>query len=102
MRQREGRVDYLVPSTLGIGLVEGYNRIGLDKSLSKPMLRAETEHRMELICQGERTKNDVVEETVVEYKEMYLKTKREFATIVDVSPVFHQPVLVSRLTSMLL
>lgn len=41
MRQREGRIDYLVPSTLGIGLVEGYNRIGFDKSLSKPHLRAE-------------------------------------------------------------
>lgn len=41
MKQPAGRVDYLVPSTLGIGLVEGYNRIGLEKSLSKPHLRAE-------------------------------------------------------------
>lgn len=41
MRQKMGGKDYLVPSTLGIGLVEGYNRIGLDKSLSKPHLRAE-------------------------------------------------------------
>lgn len=41
MRQRQGGKDYLVPSTLGIGLVEGYNRIGFDKSLSKPHLRAE-------------------------------------------------------------
>lgn len=41
MRQKQGGRDYLVPSTLGIGLVEGYNRIGFDKSLSKPHLRAE-------------------------------------------------------------
>lgn len=41
MRERQGNKDYLVPSTLGIGLVEGYNRIGFDKSLSKPHLRAE-------------------------------------------------------------
>jgi DNA topoisomerase-3 len=41
MRQKQGGKDYLVPSTLGIGLVEGYNRIGFDKSLSKPHLRAE-------------------------------------------------------------
>ncbi|KAK9894947.1 prokaryotic type I DNA topoisomerase, partial [Cystobasidium minutum MCA 4210] len=41
MRQKMNGKDYLVPSTLGIGLVEGYNRIGLDKSLSKPHLRAE-------------------------------------------------------------
>lgn len=41
MRQKQGGKDCLVPSTLGIGLVEGYNRIGFDKSLSKPHLRAE-------------------------------------------------------------
>lgn len=29
------------PSNLGIGLVEGYDKIGLDKSLSKPFLRRE-------------------------------------------------------------
>lgn len=39
MKQREGATEYLVPSTLGIGLVEGYNAIGFDKSLSKPHLR---------------------------------------------------------------
>lgn len=45
MRQKQGGKDYLVPSTLGIGLVEGYNRIGFDKSLSKPHLRAEVCHQ---------------------------------------------------------
>lgn len=37
----EGQTKYLVPSTLGVGLVEGYNEIGFDKSLSKPQLRRE-------------------------------------------------------------
>lgn len=37
----EQRIKYLVPSTLGIGLVEGFDKIGFDKSLSKPQLRAE-------------------------------------------------------------
>jgi len=37
----EGRTKYLVPSPLGIGLVEGFNAIGFDRSLSKPHLRAE-------------------------------------------------------------
>lgn len=41
MERNEGRTKYLVPSTLGIGLVEGYNKIGFDKSLSKPQLRRE-------------------------------------------------------------
>lgn len=39
MKQHEGRTEYLVPSTLGIGLVEGYNAIGFERSLSKPYLR---------------------------------------------------------------
>lgn len=38
---RNGGTEYLVPSTLGTGLVEGYNAIGFDKSLSKPQLRRE-------------------------------------------------------------
>lgn len=41
MRQNQGGRAYLVPSTLGIGLIEGYNRMGFEKSLSKPFLRAE-------------------------------------------------------------
>lgn len=39
MKQREGAVEYLVPSTLGIGLVKAYDALGLDNSLSKPHLR---------------------------------------------------------------
>jgi DNA topoisomerase-3 len=35
----EGTTKYLVPSTLGMGLVEGYNKIGFERSLSKPQLR---------------------------------------------------------------
>lgn len=85
MRQRQGGRDYLVPSTLGIGLVEGYNRIGFEKSLSKPFLRAETEQRMVLICDGERSKTDVINECVEEYRELYLKTKAQFGTLVGVS-----------------
>lgn len=41
IERMEGSVKYLVPSTLGVGLIEGYNRIGLAKSVSKPQLRRE-------------------------------------------------------------
>ena len=34
-----GNTKYLVPSNLGVGLVEGYDAIDYDKSLSKPQLR---------------------------------------------------------------
>lgn len=41
----EGSMKYLVPSTLGIGLVDGYNEIGFERSLSKPQLRREVSRR---------------------------------------------------------
>ena len=39
--QQEGSVKYLVPTTLGIGLIEGYNELNLPRSVSKPSLRRE-------------------------------------------------------------
>ena len=44
--KQDQRIKYLVPSLLGIGLVEGYNQIGFDRSLSKPQLRAEVSLRV--------------------------------------------------------
>jgi DNA topoisomerase-3 len=41
IERMEGAIKYLVPSTLGIGLIEGYNQIGLAKNVSKPQLRRE-------------------------------------------------------------
>lgn len=41
IERMEGATKYLIPSTLGIGLIEGYNQIGLAKSVSKPLLRRE-------------------------------------------------------------
>ena len=41
MERMQGATKYLVPSTLGIGLVEGYNEIGFDRSLSRPEMRRE-------------------------------------------------------------
>ena len=43
-----GNTKYLKPSTLGVGLVDGYDRIGLNKSLSKPQLRREVRRTLKL------------------------------------------------------
>lgn len=45
IEQMEGATKYLIPSKLGIGLIEGYNQIGLNKSLSKPQLRREVRNQ---------------------------------------------------------
>ncbi len=78
MTQSEGRVKYLVPSTLGIGLVEGYNKIDLEKSLSKPFLRRETEHRMDLISRGDRSKQETLVESLEEYREVFARVGQRF------------------------
>ena len=42
VEQYEGATKYLLPSTLGIGLVDGYSQMNLNHtSLSKPLLRRE-------------------------------------------------------------
>ncbi|GAA5894632.1 hypothetical protein JCM5296_002915 [Sporobolomyces johnsonii] len=82
MKQREGAVEYLVPSTLGIGLVKGYDRVGLENSLTKPHLRRLTEERMVQICEGTKSKNDVIVETLDEYRQVYIKTKQQMDAFV--------------------
>jgi hypothetical protein len=39
---------------------------------------------MVLICEGTRTKQEVVNETLEEYREMYVKIKQDFDVLVEV------------------
>ncbi|EJD53020.1 prokaryotic type I DNA topoisomerase [Auricularia subglabra TFB-10046 SS5] len=84
MARMEGNTKYLVPSTLGIALVEGYNRIGFDKSLSKPQLRRDTERDMVRICEGVKNKAEMVDQAVEQYKEVFQKARRDFNRLVQV------------------
>ncbi|KAL0956762.1 hypothetical protein HGRIS_002881 [Hohenbuehelia grisea] len=79
----EGQTKYLVPSTLGIGLIEGYNQIGFDKSLSKPHLRRETEQSMVQVCERNKSKADMLTESLEQYKEMYIIARREFNKVIS-------------------
>ncbi|OCF45893.1 DNA topoisomerase III [Kwoniella heveanensis CBS 569] len=83
LEKQEQKTKYLVPSTLGVGLVEGFNKIGFDRSLCKPHLRRETEHRMQLICDGVRRKGEILDQTIDEYKEAFIRAKRDFQIVID-------------------
>ena len=37
------------------------------------------------ICQGHKSKNEVLEESIERYKEMFMRTKIEFQKLMDVS-----------------
>lgn len=40
---------------------------------------------MGLVCAGERTKQETIDESVEEYREVYVKIKRDFDTLAEVS-----------------
>jgi hypothetical protein len=82
-----------MPSTLGIGLIEGYNEIGFEKSLSKPQLRRETERGMVRVCEGTKSKAEMLTESIEQYREMYVLAKREFDKVVSVGGLFYTGVV---------
>ncbi|XP_055539762.1 DNA topoisomerase 3-alpha isoform X2 [Wyeomyia smithii] len=60
---------FLVPGTLGMGLVEGYESMELP--LAQPVLRAGLEADLKLICEGRKDPKVVLEEQIRKYKEAY-------------------------------
>lgn len=67
-------VQEFIPTTLGVALIKGFDGMGFDLSLSKPHLRKETELQMKAICAGTTTKNDVVQESLDKYREVFIKS----------------------------
>ena len=72
-----GELDqgHLVPGTLGMGLVEGYELMNLQ--LAQPKLRAGLEEDLKGICNGTKDPQQVLTEQVQKYKECYQIIARE-------------------------
>ncbi|KAK7893753.1 DNA topoisomerase [Exophiala xenobiotica] len=77
------RVSEFIPTTLGVALIEGYDNVGLDVSVSKPFLRKEMELKMKAICEGRRSRSDVVQESLDQYREVFIKTNQQIRTLKD-------------------
>ncbi|OQE28584.1 hypothetical protein PENSTE_c003G02316 [Penicillium steckii] len=79
------KVEELIPTRLGIALVEGYDNVvtGLPNSisLSKPFLRKEMELRMLEICAGSKTRQEVVQQSLDMYREVFIHTQRRIAML---------------------
>jgi len=56
------------PTDLGLALVRTYNRLGHDRAISKPELRAAMERDLVRICRGETNKDAVVHSAVAKYR----------------------------------
>ncbi|CAG8656060.1 42832_t:CDS:10 [Gigaspora margarita] len=78
---RNGKT-YILPSNLGIALVEGYDTIGFDKSLSKPFLRREMESNLKMVCDGQQQKDNVIRDSLAMYKDMYIKTSENVQKLI--------------------
>lgn len=70
-------VQEFIPTTLGVALIEGYDQIAFETSLSKPFLRKEMELQMKAICEGRTTKNDVVQMNLEKYREVFVRTVQQ-------------------------
>ena len=78
-------VQQFIPTTLGVALIEGYDNIGLEISLGKPFLRKEMEIKMKEICAGTKSRNDFVQETLEQYKGLFIRTQQQIGVLRAVS-----------------
>ncbi|KAF8565934.1 hypothetical protein P879_07937, partial [Paragonimus westermani] len=76
------QAKFLVPGQLGMGLVEGYDAMGFD--MSKPYLRAELEADLRLICDGHKTKQEVLRHHLTKYRNLFQRVVAS-ATLLDQS-----------------
>ncbi|KAF1924014.1 DNA topoisomerase III [Didymella exigua CBS 183.55] len=76
-RAAVGGVQEFIPTTLGIALIEGYDNVGIETSLSKPFLRKEMELQMKAICEGRTTRNDVVQQNLDQYRAVFNRTVQQ-------------------------
>ncbi|KAH9873241.1 hypothetical protein J1614_005639 [Plenodomus biglobosus] len=72
-----GGVQEFIPTTLGVALIEGYDNVGFETSLSKPFLRKEMEVQMKAICEGRTTRNDVVQQNLEQYRAVFNRTVQQ-------------------------
>ncbi|ORY12498.1 DNA topoisomerase [Clohesyomyces aquaticus] len=82
-----GGVQEFIPTTLGVALIEGYDNVGFETSLSKPFLRKEMEVQMKAICEGRTTRNDVVQQNLEQYRAVFQRTTQQISVLKAVSPV---------------
>ena len=76
---------YFFPTTLGMALVKGYDSMDMNLSLSKPFLRSQMENNMKRICDGQKTKEQVVQESIEMYKGAFLSVESQARVLEQVS-----------------
>lgn len=79
--QSRNNGEFLAPTPLGHALVEGYESIGLDRSLTKPFIRRDFEAQLKRVADGQASKDEVVETALVSFKVMFDLTKAQLVKL---------------------
>lgn len=74
--------DLLAPEPLGIGLIEGYDAMGLP-DISKPKVRADMEAEMVQIAAGTKNPRQTVTEVIGNYRRIYTTAQMHIRRLVD-------------------
>ncbi|KAK4186562.1 putative DNA topoisomerase 3 [Podospora australis] len=74
---RGSGVKEFIPTSLGVALIQGFDRMSFETSLGKPFLRKEMELKMKAICEGRSTKQQFLQENIHDYREVYHQSQRE-------------------------
>jgi DNA topoisomerase-3 len=84
LKTNAGGVPRFLPTILGLSLVEGYDQVGLEFSLTKPRLRATLEADLTAICAGLKTKAGVVREAISMYRQAYAQAREQMEVVYSV------------------
>ena len=84
-RGGRGGIREFIPTSLGVALIEGFDRMHFETSLGKPFLRKEMELKMKAICEGRTTKQAFLRENLSEYRQVYNQSREELNILKAVS-----------------
>ncbi|KAG5519345.1 hypothetical protein PMAC_001970 [Pneumocystis sp. 'macacae'] len=79
--KNKDKIYEFIPSTLGIALVDGYDKIGFSQSLTKPFLRKEMELKLKDICNGKFSKEEFLKDIINQYKNLFIKANQHVDTL---------------------
>lgn len=82
---KKGGSEIIVPTELGIGLIEGFSSINFENniSLSKPSLRKRLEVLLKEVETGRRTKDQALKENVDLYRKAFVTTAENQAILIN-------------------
>lgn len=82
---RSRGVRQFIPTSLGVALILGFDRMNFETSLGKPFLRKEMELKMKAICEGQTTKQVVLHESLTKYRQVFDQSQEQLNVLKAVS-----------------